>query len=154
MTASKAISSHPTMIDIGDGAEPEVFTKIGDVMGFQGPGGSAKVIDSTHLESTAKEKRMGLMDEGQFAMDIAYADDAGQKAARDARSAQRLANFKVEFSDGSSAAFTGFVLEFSVNGAVDDIVKGKITVEISGPVTWTDAVVAVTAAGARRKAAA
>jgi predicted secreted protein len=150
MTASKAISTHPTTIDIGDGVTPtEGFTKVGDVMSFQGPGGNAKVIDATHLESTGKEKRMGLPDEGQFTMDIAYADDAGQKACRDARAALRLTNFKVTFSDTSMAAFAGFVLGFSVSGNVDDIVKGKITIEISGLVDWTDAVVARDAAGNR-----
>jgi predicted secreted protein len=146
MTASKAISTHPTTIDIGDGVTPtEGFTKIGDVMAFQGPGGNAKVIDATHLESTGKEKRMGLPDEGQFTMDIAYADDAGQKACRDARAALEVHNFKVSFSDTSMATFAGFVLGFSVSGNIDDIVKGKITVEITGLVTWTDATVLMSA---------
>ena len=40
------------------------FETIPNVVSFQGPGGQAQVIDVTNLSSTAKEKRMGLRDEG------------------------------------------------------------------------------------------
>ena len=34
------------------------------------------------------------------------------------------------------ATFAGFVLEFSISGAVDDKVAGSATIEITGPVTY------------------
>jgi hypothetical protein len=45
---------------------------IGSVVGFNGPSGSAPIIDATHLASTAKEKVMGIRDEGQVVLDIFY----------------------------------------------------------------------------------
>jgi predicted secreted protein len=135
---SGAISSQGTLLAI-ESATPGTYTNVGDVHSFQGPGGAAKVIDATNLESVAKEKRMGLPDEGQFSVDIAYAKDTGQAAMRTARLGQTRKLFKVTFRDTSKAEFAGFVLEYSLNGAIDDIVKGKITIEIDGVVTWTDA---------------
>jgi hypothetical protein len=36
----------------------------------------------------------------------------------------------------TTLTFNGFVLGFVVSGAVDDVVKAAITVEINGAVTW------------------
>ena len=55
--------------------------QVGGFMGFNGPSGSAAVIDITTLGSTAKEKLMGLPDEGQLSGDLLYlSTDAGQIA--------------------------------------------------------------------------
>jgi len=46
------------------------FETIPNVVSFQGPGGQASVIDVTNLASTAKEKRVGLRDEGQLSLSL------------------------------------------------------------------------------------
>ncbi len=43
---------------------------VGDVTDFSGPGGQASVIDITNLNSTAKEKLVGLRDEGQVSLSL------------------------------------------------------------------------------------
>ena len=51
------------------------FETIPNVVSFQGPGGQAAVIDVTNLASTAKEKRVGLRDEGQLSLTLHYNPD-------------------------------------------------------------------------------
>lgn len=119
---------------------PKMF--FGEITGFNGPGGAATVIDVTTLESTAKEKRMGLPDEGQFQIDFNFVPSgipgAGQKFLRDKRTALAKVDFEVTFTDSipTKATFSGFVLEFSVQGGVDDKVSGSSTIEITGAVVY------------------
>ena len=118
---------------------PLEWIEIGEVVSHDGPGGSAAVYETTHLQSTAKEKKIGLPDEGQLTLAINWclATDSGQQAASNARKARTEKNFKLTFSDDSTASFSGYVLGMSASGAVDDKVSGSITIEITGAVEWS-----------------
>lgn len=125
------------------------MSAIGQVVGFNGPSGSASVIDITHLGSTAKEKAIGLRDEGQLSLDIIY--DTGATALHTALKNDRAARIKrvfdIQLTDNGTASsqpsafyFNAYVTGFSLTGAVDDAVKGSITLEISSAVRSIDAV--------------
>lgn len=141
MTATKALGAQGVLIKMGNGASPEVFNTIAEVKGFDGPGGSATVIDASTLDSTAKEKIMGLPDEGQFTMDVHFdpTNTNGQVAMQTARAARTKKNFKVTLTDSGAmdVTFSGYVTGFSLSGAVDNIIAAKITIEITGAVTYT-----------------
>jgi hypothetical protein len=144
--ASQAIEAQGTIIAIGQGDATttlpgvDVFDTIGETQTWDGPSGSASVIDVSHLGSIRREKRMGLPDEGQFTFTMnRIFGDAGQASAKQARSDRELRTFKVTYSDGSIDAFTGYVLEFPTSGGVDQVVTGSMTVEISGAVDTTEA---------------
>ena len=136
---SEAVESQGTVIAIGAGDATTVlpatdtFADIGEVQTWDGPSGSASVIDVSHLASTRREKRMGLADEGQVSMTFNRVfSDAGQASALTARADRELRNFTITFSDGTVGSFTGYVLEFSTSGGVDAVVAGTMTVEVSG----------------------
>ena len=143
---SGAIKGQETTISIStDGGTS--YIEIGEVQSFSGiGGGSASVIDVTHLKSTAKEKKVGLADEGQVQLEMNYIPtDAGQIALKTARSTQAGADIKIELADtgltaGTTFTFKAYVLSFGKNGGVDDIIKASSTLEISGTVTETAAV--------------
>ena len=118
---------------------PLEWVEIGEVVSHDGPGGSAAVYETTHLQSKAKEKKVGLPDEGQLTLAVNWclATDPGQWAASEARKDRTEKNFKLTFSDLSTASFKGYVLGMSASGAVDDKVSGSITIEITGAVTWS-----------------
>ena len=119
-------------------ATPLAWLEIGEVTDWDGPGGSATMYETTHLQSTAKEKKIGLMDEGQLTLSINWEPtDTGQQAARDARAARSEKSFKLTYSDDSTATITGYVMGMSSSGGVDNKVGGSITIEISGPVVYT-----------------
>ena len=128
-----------TLTDANGTITPLDWIEIGEVVSHDGPGGSAAVYETTHLQSTAKEKKIGLPDEGQLTLAINWCleTDLGQQAASNARKARTEKNFKLTFSDASTASFSGYVLGLSASGAVDDKVSGSITIEITGAVTWS-----------------
>jgi acetylornithine deacetylase/succinyl-diaminopimelate desuccinylase-like protein len=131
-------SSALTITDNTDAATmtPVTYSTVGEVTDWDGPSGSAAVIDMTHLSSTAKEKKAGIPDEGQFTFSMNFdPDDTGQAAARTARANGTEKNFKVTYEDSTVQSFAGYVLSLSSSGSVDGKAAGSMTVEITGAVT-------------------
>ena len=94
--------------------------------------------DASDLKSTAKEKRMGLQDEGQLTLAMFYIpDNAVHMALRTDRANRTLRNFRIMFTDTGDTQwdFAGFVTGFTVSGGVDGIVEANVTIEISGAIT-------------------
>ena len=137
--SSNALEAQGMLIKIGNGASPEVFSTISEIKTFSGPTGSAAVIDVTDLSSTAKEKRMGLADEGQLSFTINYIPDNTQHTLLRTRRASRdETDFKMVFTDDSPSttwSFSAFVTGFAVSGAVDNVVEANVTLEITGSIT-------------------
>lgn len=117
-------------------ATPVTFTAIANIKDFSGFDGSASEIDVTNLSSTAKEFRLGLVDNGQFSINVDYADqDPGQQAAMAKRKSGALANFKMVLPNADTVTFAGYVKKFSAAGGVDAVAKSAIDIRISGAVT-------------------
>ena len=137
--SSNALEAQGMLIKIGNGASPQVFTTISEIKTFSGPTGSAAVIDVTDLSSTAKEKRMGLADEGQLSFTINYIPDNTQHTLLRTRRASRdETDFKMVFTDDSPSttwSFSAFVTGFAVSGAVDNVLEANVTLEITGSIT-------------------
>jgi hypothetical protein len=132
-------STDLTITDNTDAATvtPVEWTEIGEVTDFSGPDGTASEIETTHLGSTAKEFLMGLPDEGSLSLSINWqADDTGQTAVREARAARTEEDFKITYSDASTATFKGYVLGLSSSGSVDGKIDGSITIRITDAATW------------------
>lgn len=137
--ATSAIKSQGTKFYIGDSEytnSPTNYIQVGEIQTVSGPSGQATVIDATHLDSDAKEKLMGLPDEGQVTIGGNYVDtDSGQDAMLEARAAQEKRDFKIVLSNGAQFLFQGFVLSFNIDLGVDDKVSFSSTIEISGAVS-------------------
>jgi hypothetical protein len=134
--SSNAIESQGMKIQRGSG-EPLVFVDIPEVKQFTGPGGSASIIDVTDLASLAKEKRMGLADEGQLQLTINYIpDNEVHQDLRADRAARTRTDFRIVFTDGSQTQwdFQAFVTGFSVSGGVDGVIEAQVTLEITGAI--------------------
>ena len=118
-------------------ATPVEWTEIGEATDFSGPDGTANEIDTTHLQSTAKEFLMGLPDEGNISLSMNWAPtDTGQIAAKAARKARTEKDFKITYSDDSTATFKAYVLGLSSGAGVDSKVNGSMTLRITDEVTW------------------
>lgn len=125
-------------IDLGD-VSPTVWTQVPDAKNINFRTGSASVIDTTDLSSTAKEKRMGLADEGQCTFTLmfrpkntAHAELVTAKSDRQAR------DFKVVMTDSPTPTtyyFSGFVLSVPISASVDAVIESNVTIEITGAVT-------------------
>ena len=123
-------------------------TTIGEVTGFSGPGGSASIIDVSHLGSTRREKRMGLPDEGQLTLELNLVPaDAGQIKLREDRAdrEKRTAELYLTDQSGTILTFDAFCTQFSIQGGTDAKISGSVSLEITGKVVWSPRLVIETA---------
>lgn len=136
--AANSIKSQGTKLEIN--TTGTTYVQVKGLKDFSGlGGGSAAVIDTTDLDSTAKEKQMGLQDEGQVSVNLIYiASDAGQKALRAARGTGAKLKFRITLSDTTTKfEYEAFVLSFEKSAGVDDVISASATLEVTGAVTET-----------------
>ncbi len=127
--------------------------EIGEIVSIDGPAGSVNVIDITNLGSTAREKLVGIQDEGQVTMEVLSNFTTGstginQWKLRDLRQEGILSFFDIHFTDQSVGAtsepsayfFEGFVTNYGNAVALDDAVKTAITLEISSQAHFINAI--------------
>lgn len=134
--ANKTISTQSATIRVKVGAA--AFVKLGGIVSFSGlGGGSGTVIDSTDLDSTAREKLMGLADEGTFTVNCNYHDDdVGQVALMTARADRSLVSFELKLPGITQVyKWDGFVQTGETSGGVDAKVERAFAIEITGSVT-------------------
>ena len=134
--ASNAVKTKSTKLEI---EVANAYVQVKGLTNFSGLGsGSAAVIDTTDFDSTAKEKEMGLLDEGQVSLDFKYLPkDPGQLALKAARESQAKSAIRITLSDGTKFEFDAFVLTFDKSGELDSVVEASATLEVTGGVTET-----------------
>lgn len=133
--ATAATVSKGTQLKIKVGSN---YVKIGGLKDFSGIGsGAAAVLDASDLDSPAKEKVIGLPDEGSPKFTFNHLPlDAGQIALKAARSASTLNAFQLVLGGTTKTfGFDAFVLTNEITGGVDTITEMATGMEISGPVT-------------------
>lgn len=138
--SSNALEAQGTLIKLSTSStSPYTYTTIPEVKSFSGPGGSAAVIDVTDLSSVAKEKRMGLADEGQLSFTLNFnPDETTHDALRTRRAARTLTAFQIVFTDsspGTTWSFFAYITGLSISGAVDGVIEANVTLEITGAIT-------------------
>lgn len=119
---------------------PNAYNEIPDVNSISGPSGSAAIIDTTALDSTAKEKIMGLPDEGQVQLTMFWNGETNnpyQVALRTARAAQTLKTFQIRLTDSPQTIyqFNAYVTNWELSSGVDAAVEVNVTLEITNAVS-------------------
>lgn len=115
------------------GAAEAVWTKIRNVKTYSGFDGSAAEIDSTDLDSKAKEKMQGLMDNGGFTLDVNQnLDDAGQAVLLAMQMASETRPFILILPNGKATGFNAFVKTFPTAGGTDALITSSIALTLSG----------------------
>ena len=112
---------------------------VGEITGFSGPGGSASIIDVSHLGSTRREKRMGLPDEGQLTLELSLVPgNAGQVALRNDRASRTQREVVLTLTDAgdTTLTFQAYCTQFSIQGGTDAKVAASVSLEITGAVVW------------------
>lgn len=121
---------HPTTL---------AWVEVKEVSDFNGPGGASAEIDVSHMQSTRKEFRVGLPDEGPFSFTVNFVPtDAGQTILRDARVARTQLAMRVTLTDAgtTTASFSCYCMEFTISGGVDAKIPAAVTCRITGAVTY------------------
>ncbi len=135
---SDAISTQGTLFQReNDSATMET---VAEVQSFSGPGGEASEIDVTSLDSTSKEFKLGLQDEGTISLDcILVPGDNAQDGLRADRAAGTVRSFQIVLPDTATTTLTfdALVKGFTITGGVDDVIKASVTLRVTGAVTWS-----------------
>lgn len=126
-------------ITVGAGtATPAAWTQVKDIKSVKFSPGGRTEIDVTNLDSVAKEKRLGLKDNGTMSGDMNVdLTDAGQDACRASEGSDNVKSFKVELpSSAGTATFDGQVKKMDWGGAVDAAFTGSYEITVTGEITW------------------
>ena len=137
MNSTAALLSQGMTIGVGDAASPEVFATITEVNSIDGPSGTAPEIDVTDLSSTAREFVLGLEDEGEISLDLNYIPTNTQHSQlRTDKNDGTQRNYQIEFTDSPASkwTFAAIVKSLSINNAVDDKLKGSVTLRLTGSI--------------------
>jgi len=120
---------------------------IAEVISASGPGGAATVGDISHLGSTAVEKMVFIPDEGQLTLEVNWYDgDTAQDALKADRASRTKRTVNLFLTDGSGTilTFNAYCMTFAMSAGVGQQVKGSITLEIDGVVTYSPRLVSDT----------
>lgn len=116
---------------------PTAWVKIGQAKGIKPSNASASQIDVTDLDSTAKEYRTGLMDNGTFSVDCMILEsDVGQAAVLAAFTAASANSYKV-VTPAKTRTFSAACTKFPTlpDISVDGVQTGTMEFKISGAIS-------------------
>lgn len=112
------------------------FDKVGEVTSIGAPDGEAADIDTTHLESLAKEYLVGLPDNGNIEIGMnAIASDAGHSELITALGAQNRRWLKITWSNGNVWYIKALVKKYTWNAGVDSKIEASSSFRTTG--AWT-----------------
>jgi len=143
MAASEALIGYGCLFAIGDGATPEVFTDLAEVIDITPPSDSLDIIEVTHMTSPNRIKEFipGLSDPGECSFTINFLpgedDDDAIQALRGAVSPS---NFRITFPAVGSAArvtwtFAGFLVGYEPTVPTNDRMTAAVRIKVTGPYT-------------------
>lgn len=137
---SIAIPAQGTTWEVEDPALADTWVKIGGVKTFNRNEAAATVNDETNLDSTYKEKSIGLPDAGQTTLNVQYnRTDAGQKILQDAKKTGDLVTVRGTMTDGSTETNSCYVLTAPYDGSANGGgLNGTFTLENTGEPIWTE----------------
>jgi predicted secreted protein len=144
-TKSKAQISLGSILAIGDGADPEVFTTVGEIKGINQSGRQWATEDVTNMESKKREFIPTLADSGTWQIQGSrVGGDAGQVALETAFNAGALHTFSItlpkatgQTTSGDKFEFTALIQDFNYSFAVDKVGTFTATLKVSGDIDFT-----------------
>lgn len=139
---TNASIGYGTLLKVGDGATPEVFTTIAKVTSIKPPNLSAGSVDVTHHESPGAMREFipGLKDGGEVPLEINF--DPGSATTdllTDMFASRATKNCKIVYPDSSEWAFKAFVMSFEPDAPIADKMTASVKLKVTGEVTFTQA---------------
>ena len=121
-------------------ASTTVHAHVGEVVDFTAITGAAAIIDVTHLQSTAKEKMIGLCDMGQVTVNVnCIATQTGQVMCWDAMKSRAKRKLSIFLNDTGITQIDcdAYCMSMPITASVDGKITRSITFELSGLATFS-----------------
>lgn len=134
----------------------DVLVKLACPTGISGLGGAADQLDDTCLDSTERTFKRGLGNPGQVSVPFNFIpSNTSHQVLFDLQEDGRNLNWLIALSDGTaqptigtagtivppvsplrtSIGFEGYIADVNIDIATNEIVRGTLTIQRSGPVT-------------------
>ena len=129
------IDTEGTVLKVGNGASPEVFTAIPNIVSIDGPTSSNAEKEVTNLSSSAKEFRPGLNDYGDMNMEIMWDErDTVHAGLRTDFRNRTTRNFQLidAYSPEQVYNFTGFWKTLPLSFQPDNVVRSSAVLRVTG----------------------
>lgn len=143
---SNAISAFGTLLKMGDGASPEVFSTIAEIRTIGGPSFKADVLDATvHNTATPwREFISGLLDGGDIQMEVNFIPTGATHTAATAGGLlhafrnRTQANYQLVFPDSGNTTWTVpmIVTGFQMSANPAEILSASVTFKVNGAPTF------------------
>lgn len=135
-----AVSGFGTLLQSGDGAQPEVFATVAEVKDITGPGMESDSIEVTNHSSPGawREKISGLLDGGEVTFDVNFlpgdATHDHQTGLISDFLARAVHNFRLVWPTAAEdwVVFPARVSGFEPSAPVDDALGASVTLEVAG----------------------
>lgn len=143
MAAATVVSGFGVQFKTGDGASPEVWTAVAEVLSVGGPTLNRDVIEATHTDSlnNYKEFLSGLTDGGEVTVTMNFlpgnaTQDESQGIMGDFL-VQSLRNYQIVFptSPAVTWTFAAFITGFEPDAPIDDRMTVTATFKLSAKPT-------------------
>jgi hypothetical protein len=140
--STKAQTGYGTVLQRGDGATPENFNTVSEILTITPPEKKRDMKEATNMSSASatREYIAGLLDPGTVALDVNWAPGDAQHAGllSDIDNGV-LRNFKILLPPAVTSkvfSFAAFVDSFKPATPIDDKITATISLRISGPLTF------------------
>ncbi len=138
---TSAVLGKLSTLQLGDGASPQVYTTIAEVLRVSEIGSANPEINVTNLDSTAQEYIPGLADGATVEFEMNWvAGNAQQQALRDAVAAGSTINLRMvwtQVSPNTLAKFDIAALNFTMaETSAEAQVTARFSGRISGSIVW------------------
>lgn len=137
--ATTAFIGSGSLLKLGDGASPEVFSTIYEVRNIGDLGQENDLIEATHMLSTAKEYIYGLADGVELPVVVSYKPtDTSHVALLAAQAARTTKNFKLTMPSGGGSltfSFSALIRGWKLPLSPNEIAEMTFTLKISGAIT-------------------
>ncbi len=135
---SNAISAQGTYFGTGDGASPEDFGELAEVVSIGGPNQTSEEIDVTHLRSMSgyREFIQSFKDSGELPLECNYVPGSLSQAAILAEfDTGTIKTRRIFYPDGATDTFSAYVKGITRGAVVGNKIPMNITFRLVGPVS-------------------
>lgn len=155
MSIAIAIPAIGTLLQVGNGASPEIFNSIANIGDITGPSVAAAVVDVTSHTSVSapwRQKITTLLDPGTITLPIYYVPSSGGPTGAGTFMGHNFAsglgrlfanrglspgvpyNWKIQYPDGvpSVDEFQGFIDKYSMKAPVAGVLTADFSITLTG----------------------
>jgi hypothetical protein len=132
------VDTQGTDLKIGNGASPEVFTSIPQIVSIDGPSSARSEKTVTHLKSTAVETSPGLRDFGSLNLEVEWDEgDTVHAGLRTKFDAGTYHNFQLVDAGSPTKrySFRGWVKSIPQKYGIDAVVMASVEIRLTSAMT-------------------